>query len=35
MSKEKKIAIWNAQIVKRALVDSLIKLNPRSMMKNP
>ena len=35
MSKEKKIAIWNAQIVKRALVDSFVKLNPRSMMKNP
>ena len=35
MSKEKKIAIWNAQIVKRAIVDSFIKLNPRSMMKNP
>src|SRR6202140_3640099 len=28
-------AIWNWQIVKRAIVDSLIKLNPRSMMKNP
>ena len=31
---EKK-AIWNAQIVKRALVDSFRKLNPRAMMKNP
>jgi K+-transporting ATPase ATPase B chain len=28
-------AIWNWQIVKRAIVDSIIKLNPRSMMKNP
>jgi K+-transporting ATPase ATPase B chain len=36
MSKEtKKKAIWNWQIVKRAMVDSLAKLNPRSMMKNP
>ncbi len=31
----KKQAIWNWQIVKRAMVDSFIKLNPRSMMKNP
>ena len=30
-----KTAIWNAQIVKRAVVDSIKKLNPRSMMKNP
>src|SRR5258706_14858215 len=28
-------AIWNAAIVKRAILDSIIKLNPRSMMKNP
>lgn len=28
-------AIWNAQIVKRAIVDSFIKLNPRKMMGNP
>jgi K+-transporting ATPase ATPase B chain len=27
--------IWNWQIVKRAILDSIIKLNPRSMMKNP
>src|SRR5882757_8078958 len=32
---EKKQAIWNAQIVKRAVVDSFKKLNPRAMMKNP
>src|SRR6476659_7389837 len=31
----KKQAIWDARIVKRALVDSFIKLNPRTMMKNP
>src|SRR4051794_14371510 len=30
-----KNAIWNVEIIKRALLDSLIKLNPRSMMKNP
>jgi len=36
MSKaEKKIAIWNAQIITRALVDSCKKLNPITMMKNP
>jgi K+-transporting ATPase ATPase B chain len=31
----KKKAVWNAQIIKRALVDSFVKLNPRVMMKNP
>jgi len=31
----KKQAIWNAQIVKRATVDSFKKLNPRKMMGNP
>jgi K+-transporting ATPase ATPase B chain len=31
----RKQAIWNAQIVRRALVDSFRKLNPRAMMKNP
>ena len=31
----KKKAIWNWQIVKRAIVDSFIKLNPRNMMSNP
>jgi K+-transporting ATPase ATPase B chain len=35
MSKKAKKAIWNAAIVKRAVVDSFVKLNPRSMMKNP
>ena len=33
--KVKKQAIWNAQIVKRAIVDSFVKLNPRKMMGNP
>lgn len=31
----KKKAIWNRQIVKRAILDSFIKLNPRRMMGNP
>jgi potassium-transporting ATPase ATP-binding subunit len=31
----KKVAIWNGQIIKRAILDSFIKLNPRAMMKNP
>ncbi len=31
----KKKAIWSAQLVQRAIVDSFIKLNPRTMMKNP
>src|SRR6476660_8214833 len=31
----KKQAIWDARIVKRALVDSFLKLSPRTMMKNP
>src|SRR3982750_1936652 len=30
-----KQAIWNAQIVKRAIVDSFKKLHPRKMMGNP
>src|SRR5215831_15176268 len=36
MSKEtRKQAIWNWQIVRRAVVDAFVKLNPRAMMKNP
>src|SRR6266699_677603 len=34
-TKSKTKAIWNAQIVKRAIVDSFVKLNPRKMMGNP
>src|SRR5215510_8744773 len=30
-----KQAIWNTQIVKRAIIDSFIKLNPKKMMGNP
>src|SRR6266850_4955856 len=35
MDKTNKQAIWNAQIVKRAALDSFKKLNPRKMMGNP
>src|SRR5258707_341317 len=31
----KKLAVWNWRIVKRAIVDSFVKLSPRAMMKNP
>jgi potassium-transporting ATPase ATP-binding subunit len=33
--KSKTISIWNPRIIRRAILDSLIKLNPRAMMKNP
>jgi K+-transporting ATPase ATPase B chain len=33
--KTKKQAVWNGQIVKRAISGSFLKLNPRAMMKNP
>lgn len=29
------ISIWDPKIIKQAVIDSLIKLNPRTMMKNP
>src|SRR5260370_20013063 len=35
IKKTKNLAVWNSRIVKRAIVGSFIKLNPRSMMKNP
>jgi len=28
-------SLWNARIVRQALLDSFVKLNPRAMMKNP
>ena len=31
----KNIAVWNWQIVKRAIVDSFVKLSPRKIMGNP
>ncbi len=33
--KAKKISIWDTKIIKRALLDALLKLNPRIMIKNP
>ncbi|HXI23307.1 MAG TPA: potassium-transporting ATPase subunit KdpB [Pyrinomonadaceae bacterium] len=35
VKKNKKQAIWNWEIVKRAIVDAFVKLSPRKMMKNP
>ena len=35
MTEKRKQAIWNGAIVKRAILDSFIKLNPRKMMGNP
>src|ERR1700692_1669105 len=35
VTRSNKQAIWNAQIVKRAIVESFVKLNPRKMMGNP
>jgi K+-transporting ATPase ATPase B chain len=35
IKQKKKLAVWNWQIVKRAIVDSFVKLNPRKMMRNP
>src|SRR5271167_106587 len=34
-SKSSKKAVWEGKIVRRAIVDSLVKLNPRKMMGNP
>src|SRR6185295_19116776 len=31
----KKLAVWNWPIARRAILDSFAKLNPRVMMKNP
>jgi K+-transporting ATPase ATPase B chain len=33
--KSKKISIWDAKIIRRAVGDSFTKLNPRTMMRNP
>jgi len=35
MSNTRKHSLWDAKIVRRALLDALLKLNPRTMMKNP
>jgi len=35
MSSTRKRSLWDGKIVRRAFVDALTKLNPRTMMKNP
>src|SRR5438132_1151593 len=35
IKKTKSVSVWNWSIVKRAIVDSFIKLSPRRMMRNP
>jgi potassium-transporting ATPase ATP-binding subunit len=35
MANTRKRSLWDTTIVRRALIDSLVKLNPRTMMKNP
>ncbi len=30
-----KISIWDKKIITQALVDSIVKLDPRKMLKNP
>jgi len=35
MTTSRKRALWDATIVRRAVIDALGKLNPRTMMKNP
>jgi K+-transporting ATPase ATPase B chain len=35
MANTRKRSLWDTTIVRRALVDALVKLNPRTMMKNP
>src|ERR1700694_3786096 len=34
-SKKSKRSLWDAKIIRRASWDSVVKLNPRTMMKNP
>ncbi|WP_348266940.1 potassium-transporting ATPase subunit KdpB [Edaphobacter paludis] len=35
MANTRKRSLWDTKIVHRALIDALVKLNPRTMMKNP
>jgi potassium-transporting ATPase ATP-binding subunit len=35
MANTRKRSLWDAKIVRRALLDALVKLNPKTMMKNP
>src|SRR5271169_6731245 len=35
MAEKKSKSLWDAKIIRRALLDSVVKLDPRTMMKNP
>ncbi len=35
MANHRKRSLWDTKIMRRALVDALVKLNPQTMMKNP
>src|SRR6266481_5903869 len=35
MAEKKNKSLWDAKIIRRALVDAMVKLDPRTMMKNP
>src|SRR3984957_15561930 len=35
MASTRKRSLWDTKIVRRALIDALVKLSPRTMMKNP
>lgn len=35
MANTRKRSLWDAKIIRRASVDAFVKLNPRTMMKNP
>ncbi len=35
MSNTRKRSLWDIHIVRRAALDALVKLDPRTMMKNP
>jgi len=35
MAEKKTKSLWDAKIIRRALVDAVVKLDPRTMMKNP
>ena len=35
MAEKKSRSLWDAKIIRRALVDAVVKLDPRTMMKNP
>ena len=35
MAEKKSKSLWDAKIIRRALFDAVVKLDPRTMMKNP